>query len=570
MKNFLLKSILLVSHREKKAKKVEFDPKMTVIKGTNDTGKSSLIKSIYLGFGAEPPKVHRRWVDANVISLIRFSVDERDYSILRAAGAYSLFDEKNELLGSYTSVTNELAPALAKLFGFRLRLVNRGGDPCIPPPAYFFLPFYIDQDEGWVKPWQSFTRLSQFSNWRQPVISYHFGLRPDRWYELDADRRSQLEKKEVPQKELMTLVSLGRKTKGQLARVDFDLDVNAFKEEISELLDVCNQLRVREEKYRNKIVELRTEKIRLDAQIEIVTRTREELSADYSYADTKHGDVVGCPICGQEYENSFSERFEIAKDEETCSDLLQSLRGDLYKVIFEITEIEGSLSSSIEEQKKVDAILSKKQGEVMLADLVKIEGKKELLAHLEGEIELQQEKISEVDIKISQIDDEMEEFEDSDRRAAILGEHESTFRQYASKLSVHGMSEDGFSNIYAKIEETGSDQPRAVLAYQFSVLNAISKKEGSIFCPVVIDAPNQQEQDRDNLKKILEFIPSNCPVNGQLILGLVDDCNLKFNGKVVELTTKFSLLDESFYASGAAELRGFESVQFNDLDSREQ
>jgi predicted ATPase len=47
MKNFFLSEILIYSAKERKAKRVKFHPKLTVILGKNDTGKSVLIKSIY-------------------------------------------------------------------------------------------------------------------------------------------------------------------------------------------------------------------------------------------------------------------------------------------------------------------------------------------------------------------------------------------------------------------------------------------------------------------------------------------------------------------------------------------
>ena len=561
MRNFQLESILLVSHHERKAKKVEFHPKVTIIKGANDTGKSSLIKSIYNGFGAEPPKVHRKWKEANVGSLIRFRVEQRQFAILRSAGQYSIFDHKRKLLSSHSSVTNELAPALANLLGFRLQLLNREGVPSTPPPAYFFLPFYIDQDEGWVKPWQSFRNLAQFPNWRQPVASYHFGLRPDQWYELDATKRAEAEKKEDPEKEIAALSGLERKTRSKLARVDFDIDVEAFKSEIAKLLNVCNELRWQEEIYRQRIVEFRTEKTRIEAQIEIVARTRDELSADYTFAVEQHGSSVGCPMCGQEYANSFAERFEIAKDEETCSDLLQSLQADLRKVNDQVEETRNSLSSNSEEQEEIASILSAKRGEVILSDLVKIEGKKELLAHLETEIAAQKEVLGEIDKKLGAISREMESFQDPERRRRISEQYERVFRRNASVLNVHGLSERSFTSIYTSIEETGSDQPRAVLAYQFSVLDAIARKRNATFCPIVIDAPNQQEQDIENLNRILRFIPENCPEGSQLVLGLVDDAGIQFGGKIIELERKFSLLEQESYSGVAEELRYYEAAQ---------
>ena len=166
-----------------------------------------------------------------------------------------------------------------------------------------------------------------------------------------------------------------------------------------------------------------------------------------------------------------------------------------------------------------------------------------------------------IDKELGSIKREMDKYDNKDHRSSILKQYEQVFRQNASVLNVHGLSENVFTRIDAKIEETGSDQPRAVLAYQFSVLDAIARKSDATFCPIVIDAPNQQEQDQENLKRILQFIPQCCPEGSQLVLGLVDDAGFQFDGKTIELKDKFSLLDQEAYLEAAEEIRHHENLQ---------
>ena len=151
MKNLRLRNMLLVSHREKKARKIEFHQNVTVIKGENDTGKSSVIKSIPFAFGANPHQIHPKWKDADVAILVRFYLDDVPYAIYRHRNSFSLFDALDNEIGTYSSVTLELAPVLAKLFDFNLKLSDRDGNLVTPPPAYLMLPFYIDQDKGWIE-----------------------------------------------------------------------------------------------------------------------------------------------------------------------------------------------------------------------------------------------------------------------------------------------------------------------------------------------------------------------------------------------------------------------------------
>ena len=76
----------------------------------------------------------------------------------------------------------------------------------------------------------------------------------------------------------------------------------------------------------------------------------------------------------------------------------------------------------------------------------------------------------------------------------------------------------------------------------------MDKYSTSTFCPIVIDSPNQQEQDGENRKAIMSFITKNQPVNSQIIIGLVDDIDTSNNEYTILLENdKYSLLKESFF-----------------------
>jgi len=560
MKNLQLKSMLLVSHREKKARKITFDPKVTVIQGENDTGKSSVIKSIQYAFGANPHKRHKKWIDADVAILLRFALEGALYSIYRHRNSFTLFNSKDKEIGTYSSVTLELAPVLAKLFDFNLKLSDREGYSVTPPPAYLMLPFYIDQDKGWTDTWSSFTNLSQFAYWKQRVSGYHFGLKPDQWYELEAKRKNLEGDKDEPERQTKAIVSIRDKTFSDLSRVDFDIDVDQFRKDINQLLQKCAILKTSENKYRKTITEHKTDKIRLDAQIEIVARTHDELSEDYKFSCQNDEESIGCPTCGANYVNSFAERFDIAQDTETCTDLLASLREDLNKNEKDIKDTESMLNQTIENKRLINKILSKKQGNVKLKDLIALEGKKSLIKHLDKEYENYQKEIDRIDGLVDEITTNMDHFDDPDRRKKILLEYGETLRKYTMKLGVYSLSENVFKNINTSIEESGSDLPRAVLAYFFTALDAIKKNGNATYFPIVIDAPNQQEQDPKNLRKMLDFILNERPEGKQLILGLVDDADIDFEGKLIVFDKKYSVMNEESYNEVTNEIREFETA----------
>lgn len=419
MKSLLLKNMLLISHREKKARKITFHPKVTIIKGDNDTGKSSVIKSIQYAFGANPHKIHPKWQNADVAILVRFDLNGNSYAIYRHRKSFSLFNSFDNEIGTYTSVTHELAPTLAKLFDFNLKLSDRKGVPTTPPPVYLMLPFYIDQDKGWTDTWNSFTNLGQFPYWKDRVLGYHFGLRPDKWYELEAKRKQIEVDKEEPGRQLTSIKSIRDKADKELARVDFNINVEQFQREIKELLNKCEALKSAESIYREKLTSLRTEKIRLEAQVEIVARTHDELSEDYKFTCQLDEESVGCPTCGALYNNSFAERFEIAQDTETCTDLLTSLREKQSDIEKDISEIEQELKKTKSMHKDIEELLSRKQGKVKLRDLINLEGKKSLVAHLEQESRHYQEILNNLSTTSENIAEDMQKFDNSARRKKL-------------------------------------------------------------------------------------------------------------------------------------------------------
>ena len=153
-----------MSVRERKARTINFHPRTTVITGDNDTGKSSLIKTILRSFGAEPP-IHDDWKQARVSALISFSLREKTFAILRQGTRFTVFENGVSVAGQFDSVTKELGPFLAQRLEFGVKLQQSSDRQSItPPPAYYFLPFYFDQDRSWNKSWNSFERLGHPRN----------------------------------------------------------------------------------------------------------------------------------------------------------------------------------------------------------------------------------------------------------------------------------------------------------------------------------------------------------------------------------------------------------------------
>ena len=554
MRKLILKEIQLVSLLEKRARKFQFHPKTTIIKGENHTGKSSLIKSIYWTFGATPKNMHPNWQKADVISVINFSIDGISYSILRKGDFFAVFDEKRKVLGTFDKITSGLGPFLSNLLDYKIKLNNRANELITPQPAYFFLPFYVDQDVSWKENWAAFTNLSQLNNWKPNIINYHTGIKPNEYYEIKAKMESIQKQIDELERKKSVSVNVLKKLLDQMHTVVVDVDINVFKKEIDELMSNYKALKVKGEKVKDRIVVLKSQKVQVDKQVAIVHKTMNELRKDYEYA-LELANAVDCPTCGHTYENTFGERFSIARDEDKCQDLLIKLKEEMKELDNKIEKEYEQYNKNNKETAKIESLLEKKQGEVKLKDVIQHEGKKELKYILEAEISSLRTDVAELEYQIKELKEELKAIEDKKRQQEIKSQYFQLMKSFLLKLDVHTMAESSFKPITSTIKESGSGLPRALVAYYYSILHTMKKYSTSTFCPIIIDSPNQQDQDEENLKKMMEFIFNEQPEDSQLILGLVDLGDYDFEGNVIELTEKYNLLQEESYEEISREVR---------------
>jgi len=54
--------------------------------------------------------------------------------------------------------------------------------------------------------------------------------------------------------------------------------------------------------------------------------------------------------------------------------------------------------------------------------------------------------------------------------------------------------------------------------YYYSFLHTTKRHGSSAFCPIVVDAPNQQGQDKVHLRKMMQFLLSEAPTGAQVII----------------------------------------------------
>lgn len=563
MKQLIFHNMLVLSEREQKARRIDFHKRRTILKGPNDTGKSSLIKTIYWTFGAEPARIHPFWRAANVTACVSFSIDDTERRLLRDGDRFTLFDSDNRPIKSFNRVTSQLSPYLAKLFNFPLRLAARGDrEETQATPAFLFLPFYFDQDASWTTNWSGFTRLGQFAAWRQDVAQFHTGVRPAEYYIAKSNRMRAVRDKAKFAGEREVIQSVKERLEDELPVAQFDVDLDTFRVEIDELLAESATLQRDEERIRSQTVRLHNERESLLQQIAITEAAVRELAKDFEFAATQVDDEVLCPTCRTPHTNSFAERFFIAQDEDKCIELLAKLTAHLEQTDDQIAVLSRQLGEAMARSQRIQEILQRKRGEVTLHQIVQAESKKHLKSILKTDMATLHESEDEAERSAIKAKDRMDQCSDKTRHRKIREFYVERMREFLHTLDVLKMSEDQYRSLHAEVKESGSDQPRALLAYYFAILHTITEYSSSTFCPIVVDSPNQQDQDPKNWPKMVNFIVKQQPVDSQLVLGLVDEAGIKLEGRIIELDEKYSVLQRSAFPEVSEEIRALRARSF--------
>ncbi len=557
-----LESMALLSQKERKAREFQFHPKMTVIQGGNDVGKSSVIKSIYWTLGAEPTQ-HPKWVGANVKSLIQFRVDEKKYFALRDGHTVAIFDANKKLLISTQKVTKQLAPFLAKLLNFHLVLSDREGEPKIPPPAYALLPFYLDQDDGWTAPLKSFKNLAQFADFKKPLLEFHTGILPNEYYILEADRKSiQQEKKEL-QADRRTVVKAIDKMNIQPKFDGLELTVADHGEAIERLLKRLKGLREVRRAHAETLTDVLDQKHSLKQQMTVVRSSIKELEKDAKYTSALP-DEVFCPTCGTRHENDFAARYSIVDERESCFEFLASSTAHLRDLAEKARGAEEKLSKVDKTLLEITEILEEKKKGVSIKDVLESKGRMIALKMFEDQLSSYDDLIGEKTSKTDDLLEKLNELKNAERREQIESFYAQSVTAALRRLNVVNYNASDVTKIPAKVSETGSDLPRAVLANFAATLETIHEYSTSLVAPAIVDSPNQQDQDYANVGQMIDVISKLPELDYQVVMGTVSlhGRDLK-DASIIKLTEKMSALRTSEYEAVNATLAPYLEAIYN-------
>ena len=415
----------------------------------------------------------------------------------------------------------------------------------------------MDQDASWQNAWTAFDRLYQYYNWKESLVDYHTGIKNNDYYRTSAEyitKRSEAQEALGAERGVSNVIK--RLERDSNATI-FSLDPHNFSDRIQRMLGESQVLADTENRFRTSLAKLNADRALQANRLEIARRALGEIDQDFKFLGHLRTDEIECPTCGNHYLNDFAARFAIASDEDKVAEFVSHLTAEIQRLDGEIAEVYEKYSIAKEEANRIQEILAEAHGEVTLQSVIESEGRRAADNLLASQLESLRQTRVDVESQANQLKEEIDGL--NKKAAAVRRERLDEYSRYLRKnflsLDVKSYSEAVFQTLTPSLFETGSTLPRALLAYQFAILSLISEHSPATVCPIIIDAPNQQGQDKEHLPQILKFIAENQPVGTQLILGIESDTGVEFGGRTIYTPAeKYALLQSDQYASVHAEI----------------
>lgn len=566
MKNIRFIELSILSNHEKSARKIKFNGNDTIIIGETSSGKSSVLKSLFYVFGAEPVKMEDYLKKYSFI-LLQFSIDEQIFYVMRNSLGISFFDKNKNLLHASDSITKGVSPFLYDIFGMSIKLLNPQTQELTQlTPAHFLKPFYIDQDDGWDNYLSSFKNTNYLKDWGKEVINYYIGLTNDKLYEEQTKRILSIKKGAELSIEMESLKKLRDKLDDMNNPATFNLDTSLFAQEVEALVSESNALLAKERTVKNKIIYLYGKKDEIEKEVQIIKQLIAKMGKTVENIFSQ--EHFECPTCGSHVEDTFGLALTISQDNKNYLTLLDEKTKDLDKVLESILKEKDSLLQFEQKNSKIRQILSARRDSIAFEDII----------NEAGRIRYREDLNKSINSLFEAIVSNGKTIADTEKNIRAIRkqiDYKSIREYYAKIISIFGLALEvkqgkEKNNIVTRLAQTGNEHSRALLAYFYTILTlALRYKSAAIAFPMVIDTPLQQNPDEIRAEKTLAFIEANKPKDLQLIVAtsLGGEKQLKSNVITIEPLNgqRYKFLKQEFFEEVSEELSIFINTHINSL-----
>ncbi|MBI3727329.1 MAG: hypothetical protein HY254_03230 [Burkholderiales bacterium] len=530
---------------EQKAFSQAFHPRKTLFLGGNSTGKSTIIKSLFRAFDADPTGDLRGW-DYDAIITVDFSVGDVEYTTLRRGDLKALF-RGTRLVGVTTSSArwNEI---FSSVVGFQLQLMDREDNVRVASPSMFFLPFYVNQDGSFFGNWDTFKNTKQFdSNSILHTLEYFAQVRPFKYFALKGEEKTVKSRISELEVDVSTLQRTRLRLRRSIKASPVKLTTTGFEKEVQELVKLANELGTKQDSVRSEIVEGQELARQLIDQIRLSEAALREHEADFKSVGqaTEDQGVFRCPTCHAEHDASFHTFLELAEDARELYRLKERLQQNLESVAGRLARYRRESATLRHQYLDVSNVLNVKKGRLTFQDVVKSQG----IDAAENVLDLEIASIQKLIVTATELALDLKI-----KIEALMKNHDitaplTTFRNTFKELLVIADVVE-FPNVdkwklNKRPTDSGSPGPRSVVAYYGALWSAMRGSDSSLPSPVVIDSPNQNAQDKKHLERVMGILASKTPENAQVILCAEDPSEVFKPDLTVDLLRERALLETS-------------------------
>lgn len=558
MKEMYFDNILIADIVEKTAHFHKFEKGVNVVTSQdNHVGKSSLLKSLYFAMGAEVD-FDNVWNKNTKLYVVEFYIDEIKFSVARWQKAFAFFRE-TELILTTKSVSRDLARKFEKIFSFAVYMANKKTNKIeLAPPAFTFMPYYIDQDRGWSGLYESFSNIDQYKKSdRIKSLYYHLGIYTRSTVELMAKRDTLKDKieqlKEEEEKSRITIESLYAEIQNLLPADSIEeLEKNLIipKERISLLVSRIGETR-------NKIQSLETALYQHEHQIKVIQEYR-KIKNGVSVREDRDKIHI-CPKCGYSFDE---EIYSIVRSNYNLQN-----EDYMYK---QIEQIISSIASELEKYKEnyvnlMDELKQQEQAYDEKQDSYEVylrqRGLQDSVRHFTeqlGENVYEQEEHGK---EIKEIDKELRKLPN---KKEVEENYIENVRLNIIKLDAWNSAYEGNIKLLKPIKAQGTLENKIILAQMIGLFQTMQYfRTNTILFPLVVDSPRAKEASHTSSKDILKLIfeMDNLP---QVILATMDysdfENEMKRRAKVTVLFEKRKLLNGDTYREYQSEIEELQEL----------
>ena len=568
MKRLLLKKLIVISRSEQSSLEVPFKKGLNIILGGNKTGKSSLIKSIFTALGCDCSKIEKDWKNLISTYLLYFEYGDEQYCVLRCGKEFSIMKEEKN---NYTCVINTekfqlFCDKLMEIFEVNMQCVISNNSEIINVTTPLLFRFqYIDQDDGWSDIGNEFKNVRYIKDWKGDTNKFITGYLNNDYYKLKAKKKQLSNDKEEKLKELksnemfVNSISHDLKKKSQLENLNQLNTVDDVQKKLIKLRNDTDDLRKKEYSIKEKMIKLDNNIFMKKIELNNIYKNIEETQKDISFAMEQDEEII-CPICGTKHKNSLNEQLNLSAGLENS----EKLRNILEDKINDFKEQLMNFNNEYEDIKnkilKNEELIKDSKEMLSYEELYKNKGKYELYNKCKQELVKIESKYKNLIGEIGALDEQIKEIKSKKRKNEITMQLKDKCKTFAEKINLPS-TYIKFRDLVQVIDHTGSETPRLVYMYQSALYLYNLERGGNPFNFYVIDTPNQQGQDEDNLEcifKSMELLLSN---KGQVIVGTERKTGLEEKANnIINLSTKRKCLNSEKYNEHINQLQSYQQI----------